>query len=158
VGRKYLVATPQMLSAMSSGAVQAGLFQPPTAQSLLHSGGKIVASLSNLPYAVGAYISPSSYVSAHPKVISEFVQAERANLAFLRSHPAQAMAAIQKYNPQSSAADAKIAYGFFLHVWKKDPAVTPSLIQAAFTRAAAKAGTSAPSSVSSYIYSPRASG
>jgi NitT/TauT family transport system substrate-binding protein len=158
VSRKYLVATPQMLSAMSSGAVAAGLFQPPTAQSLLKSGGKVVASLSTLPYAVGAYISPSSYVSAHAKVISEFQQAEQANLAFLRSHPAQAMAAIQKYNPQNSAADAKIAYDFFLHVWKKDPAVTPALIQAAFTRAAAKAGTSPPSSVTQYIDSAQASG
>jgi hypothetical protein len=68
------------------------------------------------------------------------------------------MAAIQKYNPQNSAADAKIAYDFFLHVWKKDPAVTPALIQAAFTRAAAKAGTSPPSSVTQYIDSAQASG
>lgn len=158
VGRKYLVATPQMLSAMSSGAVAAGLFQPPTAQSLTQSGGKIVATLSNLPYAVGAYIAPSSYASSHPKVIQEFVQAETASLAFLRTHPAQTIAAIQKYNPQSSAADSKIAYSFFLHVWKKDPTVTPALIQAAFTRAAAKAGSAAPANVSQYIYSPKAAG
>jgi NitT/TauT family transport system substrate-binding protein len=156
VTRKYLVGAPQMLSAMNSGAVQAGLFQPPTAQSLTAVGGKIVASLSNLPYAVGAYISPSSYLKSNPAVIKKFVAAENANLAFLRSHPAQTMAAIQHYNTQNSAAEAKIAYNFFLHVWKNDATVTPALIDAAFARAASKAGVAAPANVGQYIYTPQA--
>jgi NitT/TauT family transport system substrate-binding protein len=157
VTRKYLVTAPQMLSAMHSGAVSAGLFQPPTAQSLTETGGKVVDSLSNLPYAVGAYISPSAYVTANSGVISKFIAAEKANLAYLRSNPQQTMAAIQQYNPTSTAANNKIAYTFFLHVWKQDPTIEPSLVQAAFTRAAATAHTTAPSSVTPYIFSPQAS-
>jgi NitT/TauT family transport system substrate-binding protein len=158
VGRKYLVTSPQMLSAMHSGAVAAGLFQPPTAQSLTETGGKIVDSLSNLPYAVGAYIATSSYTAANPGVITKFIDAEKANLAFLRSNPQQTMTAIQNYNPTSTPANDKIAYDFFLHVWKNDPTIEPSLIQAAFTRAAANAHTTAPSSIASYIFSSQASG
>jgi NitT/TauT family transport system substrate-binding protein len=157
VTRKYLVTAPQMLSAMHSGAVSAALFQPPTAQSLTATGGKIVDSLSNLPYAVGAYISPSSYVTANPSVITKFIAAEKANLAYLRSNPQQTMAAIEQYNPTSTAADNKIAYSFFLNVWKQDPTIEPSLVQAAFARAAATAHTTAPSSVTPYIFTPQAS-
>jgi NitT/TauT family transport system substrate-binding protein len=153
VARKYLVTAPQMLSAMHGG-----LFQPPTAQSLTETGGKIVDSLSNLPYAVGAYIATSSYATANPGVISKFVAAEKANLAFLRSNPQQTMAAIQQYNSTSTPADVKIAYNFFLHVWKPNPAIDSSLIKAAFTRAAAKAHTTAPSSVAQYIFGTQASG
>lgn len=158
VGRKFLVSTPQMLSAMHSGAVAAGLFQPPTAQSLTQTGGKIIDSLSNLPYAVGAYSTTSAYAKANPGVISKFIAAEKANLSLLRSSPQQAMAAIQQYNTASSAADVKIAYNFFLHVWKPNPTIETSLIQAAFTRAAASAHTSAPSDITQYIFGSQASG
>ena len=41
-------------------------------------------------------------------------------------------------------------------MWKPDPTVTPALIKAAFTRAAANAHTTAPSTVSQYIFSPQA--
>jgi NitT/TauT family transport system substrate-binding protein len=158
VSRKYLVTSPQMLSAMHSGAVAAGLFQPPTAQSLTETGGKIVDSLSNLPYAVGAYTATSSYASANPGVISKFIAAEKANLAFLHSNPQETMDAIQKYNSTSNAADDKIAYNFFIHVWKKDPTVDTSLIQGAFSRAAQNGHTTAPSSITQYIFSAQASG
>jgi NitT/TauT family transport system substrate-binding protein len=153
VGRKYVVSSPQMVSAMRSGAVAAGLFQPPTAQSLTEVGGKVLDSLSNLPYAVGAYIATSSYATSNPGVITKFITAEKANLAFLRSNPQQTLAAIQQYNSTSTTADDKIAYEFFLHVWKQNPTIEPSLIKAAFSRAAATAHTTAPSSVTPYIFS-----
>lgn len=152
VGRKYLVKTPEMISAMSSGAVAAGLFQPPNAQVLLKSGDRILTSLTNLPYAVGAYISPTSYIDKHPTVMNEFFQAEEQNLAYLRSHPTQTKAAIMKYNPGTTAGDANIAYKFFLNVWKKNPNVTPALINAAFKRAAQSAGVTPPNSMSPYIW------
>ncbi len=154
VNRKYLVSAAEMLSATRSGAVAGGLFQPPTAQSLKQIGGHILTSLSNLPYAVGSYISPDSYISSHPQAIKEFYEAETANLAYLRSHPAQTKAAIVNYNPQTTAADASIAYTFFLNVWKKNPSISKPLIQAAFQRAATKAKTSPVPSVTQYIYSP----
>jgi NitT/TauT family transport system substrate-binding protein len=153
VTRKYLVTAAQMLSAMHSGAVAAGLFQPPTAQSLTQTGGKIVDSLSNLPYAVGAYTTSTSYASGHADVIKKFLAAEKANLAYLRSNPTQTMAAIQQYNSASSAADVKIAYNFFLKVWKPDPTINQTLIKAAFSRAAMTAKTTAPSDISQYIFS-----
>jgi len=156
VTRKYLVTQPEELSAMRSGAAIAGLFQPPNAQSLAKAGGRIMDSLSNLPYAVGAYMATSSYVTANPGVIARFFAAEKANLAFLRSSPQQTVAAIARYNSTSTEAGDKIAYDFFLNVWKKDPAIDPSLIQAAFNRAAAKAHKTAPSSVTQYIYRPQA--
>jgi len=153
VNRKYLVTAPQMLSAMHSGAVDAGLFQPPQAQTLSETGGKVVDSLSNLPYAVGAYTTTSSYATANPGVIAKFIAAEKANLAYLRSNPSQTMAAIQQFNSTSNAAGNKIAYSFFLHVWKPDPTATPALIKAAFTRAAQNANATAPSDISQYIFS-----
>ncbi len=152
VTRKYLVSAAQQISAVRSGAAAGGLFQPPTAQSLTQVGGHVLTSLSNLPYAVGAYSATSSYVASHPQVIKDFYDAEVANLAYLRSHPTETEAAIEKYNPQTSAANAAIAYNFFLNVWKSTPVVTPSLIQAAFSRAAAKDKTTAPANVSQYIY------
>lgn len=158
VSRKYLVTAPQMLSAMHSGAVDAGLFQPPTAQTLTETGGKVVDSLSNLPYAVGAYTTTASYAAANPGVIAKFIAAEKANLAYLRSNPSQTMAAIQQFNSTSNAANNKIAYSFFLHVWKTDPTATPALIKAAFTRAAQNANTTAPSDISQYIFSAPAAG
>ena len=158
VGRKFLVTQAEELSAMRSGAAVAALFQPPNAQSLTKIGSRVLDSLSNLPFAVGAYTTTSSYMTANPGVIAKFIAAEKANLAFLRSSPQPTMAAMQRYNPTSTAAGDKIAYNFFLNVWKKDPTVDPSLIQAAFTRAAASAHKTAPSSVTQYIVSPQASG
>jgi NitT/TauT family transport system substrate-binding protein len=154
VNRKYLVTVPEELSAMRSGAVVAALFQPPNGLPLTKSGGRILDSLTNLPFAVGAYMATASYVTANPGVIAKFLAAEQANLAFLRSNPQQTLAAIERYNPASTAAGDKVAYNFFLDVWKKDPAVDPSLIQAAFARAAAKEHKTAPSSVTQYIYRP----
>ena len=153
VGRKFLVTQAEELSAMRSGAAVAALFQPPNAQSLTKIGSRVLASLSNLPFAVGAYTTTSSYAAANSGVIAKFIAAEKANLAFLRSNPQQTMAAIQHYNSTSTAAGDKIAYNFFLNVWKKDPAVDPSLIQAAFARAAASVHKTAPSSVAQYIFS-----
>ena len=158
VGRKFLVTQAEELSAMRSGAAVAALFQPPNAQSLAKTGSRVLDSLSNLPYAVGAYMTTSSYATANPGVIAKFIAAEQANLAFLRSSPQQTVAAIQRYNPASTQAGDKVAYSFFLNVWKKDPAVDPSLIAAAFTRAAAAAGKTAPASVTQYIDSSPASG
>jgi NitT/TauT family transport system substrate-binding protein len=158
VSRRFLVTQAEELSAMRSGAAVASLFQPPNAQSLTKVGDRVLDSLSNLPYAVGAYVANSSYVTANPGVIAKFITAETANLAFLRSNPQQTMAAIKQFNSTSTAAGDKIAYDFFLSVWKKDPAVDPSLIKAAFSRAAASAHKTAPSSVSQYIFSPQASG
>lgn len=152
VTRKYLVSAAQQISAVRSGAAAGGLFQPPTAQTLTQSGGHVLASLSNLPYAVGAYSATTSYVSSHPQAVKDFYDAEVANLAYIRSHPSQTEAAIEKYNPQTTAANAAIAYNFFLNVWKPSPVVTESLIQAAFQRAATKAKTSVPSNVAQYIY------
>ena len=154
VGRKYLVTQPEELSAMRSGAAVAGLFQPPNAQSLTKAGGRVLDSLTNLPYAVGTYVATSSYLTANPGVITKFIDAEQASLAFLRSSPQQTVAAIHQYNPTSTVAGDTIAYHFFLKVWKDSPAVDPSLIQAAFTRAAAKAHATAPPSVTPYIVSP----
>ena len=151
VGRKFLVTQAEELSAMRSGAAVAALFQPPNAQSLTKIGSRVLASLSNLPFAVGAYTTTSSYATANSGVIAKFIAAEKANLAFLRSNPQQTMAAIQRYNSASTAAGDKIAYNFFLNVWKKDPTVDPALIQAAFARAAASAHKTAPSSVAQYI-------
>jgi NitT/TauT family transport system substrate-binding protein len=158
VSRKFLVTQAEELSAIRSGAAAAGLFQPPNAQSLTKIGGTVLDNLSNLPYAVGAYIATSSYATANPGVIAKFIAAEKANLAFLRSNPQQTMAAIQRYNSTSTAAGDKIAYNFFLNVWRKDPTVDPSLIEAAFARAAASAHKTAPSSVTQYIFSSQASG
>lgn len=158
VTRKYLVNQADELSALRSGAAVAALFQPPNAQSLTKTGDKVLDSLSNLPYAVGAYVATSAYATANPGVIAKFIAAEKANLAFLRSNPRQTMAAIKRYNSTSTVAGDKIAYNFFLNVWKKDPAVDPSLIQAAFARAAAKAHKTAPASVTQYILTPGTSG
>lgn len=152
IGRKYLVSTAQMISAIRSGAVAGGFFQPPTAQTLTQAGGHVLTSLSDLPYAVGSYVTTQSYASSHPQVINKFYRAETANLAYLRSHPSQTEAAIEQYNPQTSAADAAIAYKFFLTVWKPNPSVSSSLLQAAFQRAAAKDKTSPPSGVGQYIF------
>lgn len=154
VQRDYLVTPAEQISAMKSGAVAGVLMQPPSAQSLVAAGDHVLSSLQNLPYAVGAYSATSSYVQQHPTVIKEFVAAETQNLAFLRSHPTQSLAAIQKYSGYPSVADSKIAYTFFLNVWKKDATVTPSLIQDAFTRAATKLKVPAPTNVSKYIFTP----
>ena len=151
--RKYLVKTPAMISSMESGAVDSGLFQPPQAQKLLKNGFHVLSSLSNLPYAVGAYIAQSSYLTKNPDVVQKFTAAETENLAYLRAHPTETMASIQKHSGNDNAADAKIAYDFFVNVWKKDPTVTPDLIEQAFQRAASKTKTSAPSDPSQYIYS-----
>jgi NitT/TauT family transport system substrate-binding protein len=157
VNRKYLVTVPEELSAMRSGAAVAALFQPPNAQPLTKTGGKILDSLTNMPFAVGVYTVTSSYATANPGVIAKFFAAEQANLAFLRSHPQQTIAAIARYNPGSTTAGDELAYNFFLKVWNSDPTVDPALIQAAFARAAAKVHKTAPSSVSQYIYRPSAS-
>lgn len=156
VQRDYLVTAAEQLSALQSGAVAAVLMQPPSAQALASRGFHALSTkqgtLQGQPFAVGAYITTSSYLQHNPKVIKEFVTAEAQSLAFLRSNPAQTLKAIENYSGYPTLAYDQIAYKFFLNVWKTTPVVTPSLIVNAFAAAAAIQNVSAPKTVSQYIY------
>jgi len=146
------VVNPQaQVAAMESGSVDAILTQPPNGSQTAAHGFHQIASLANLPFALGTYTVTSSYISQNSGVLKKFAKAEVENLAFLRSHPAATIAAIAKDSGVSSPALAKQAYQFFLGVWAKDPTVASGPIQAAFSAAAKKDGRPAPSDVSKYI-------
>lgn len=146
------VANPQaQVSALESGSVAAILTQPPTGSQTAAHGFHQVATLSNLPFALGAYTVTSSYLASHKTVLDEFAKAEVQSLAYLRSHPKQSLAAIEQDSGVSNPALAQNAYQFFLGVWAKDPTVSTSLIQSAFQAASAATHIPAPSNVATYI-------
>lgn len=151
VHRVYTGSIPGMVSALESGAANALLTQPPQGTATGKKGFVKIASLSNLPFAVGTYTVTAAYAKSHPTVLQRFANAEVQNLAFLRAHPNKTIAAIEADSGISDPALAKYAYNFFLNVWTKTPTVQPSLIQAAFSRAALKAKKTAPSNISQYI-------
>lgn len=151
VQRVYTGSIPGMVAALESGSANALLTQPPQGTSTGKKGFVKIASLSNLPFAVGAYTVTAAYAKANPTVLQRFAKAEVQNLQFLRAHPNKTIAAIESNSGISNAALAKYAYNFFLNVWTKTPTVDPSLIQAAFQRAALKAKKTPPTNINQYI-------
>lgn len=146
------VVNPQaQVSALLSGSVDAILTQPPTGSQTAAHGFHQIAALNNLPFGLGAYTVTSSYAAGNASVLKRFAKAEVENLAFLRSHPKQTLAAIEKDSGVASPALAENAYKFFLGVWATNPSVSTSIIQSAFAAASASTGIPAPSDVGKYI-------
>ena len=83
-------------------------------------------------------------------MLKRFLASEAEGLKFIRTHPQQTIASIQKH-AHTTPAGAKQAYEFFLRVWSRKPQVPTPLIQQAFKIAASTDGKSAPSDVSQYI-------
>ncbi|NNN18868.1 MAG: ABC transporter substrate-binding protein [Acidimicrobiaceae bacterium] len=151
VKRVYTGSIPGMVSALESGSANALLTQPPQGTSTGAKGFVKIADLSNLPFAVGSYTVTAAYAKANPTVLQRWANAEAQNLAFIHDHPNKTIAAIEADSGVTDPALAKYAYNFFLNVWTKTPVVKTSLIQDAFTRAAAKAKKTAPADVTQYI-------
>lgn len=151
VQRQYTGSIPGMVAALESGSANALLTQPPQGTATGKKGFVKIADLSNLPFAVGSYTVTKAYAAKNATVLQRFANAEVQNLAFIRQHPNKTIAAIEADSGISSPALAKYAYNFFLNVWTKTPTVDPTLIQAAFQRAAAKAKKTPPTSVTQYI-------
>ncbi|TAN20970.1 MAG: ABC transporter substrate-binding protein [Actinomycetota bacterium] len=151
VQRIYAGSIPAMVSALESGSANALLTQPPQGTATGKKGYVKIADLSNLPFAVGSYTVTAAYAKANPVVLQRWANAEVQNLAFIHDHPNQTIAAIEADSGITDPTLAKYAYNFFLNVWTKNPTVQTSLIQDAFTRAAAKAKKQAPSDITQYI-------
>ena len=151
VQRIYAGSIPAMVSALESGSANALLTQPPQGTATGKKGYVKIADLSNLPFAVGSYTVTAAYAQSNPEVLQRWANAEVQNLAFIHDHPNKTIAAIESDSGITDPALAKYAYNFFLNVWTKNPQVQTSLIQDAFTRAAAKAKKPVPSDITQYI-------
>lgn len=151
VQAEYVQSAAAEVAALDSGAVQAILTQPPQGTSTRKKGAHRLATLSDLPFPLGAYTVESAYLDNNRDLVKKFVAAEAEALTYLPSHPQETEAAIKKYTGENDASLDQYAYQFFLNVWAKTPEVDASLIQQGFQEAARKTGKTAPSDVSQYI-------
>lgn len=151
VAPQFLKSIPAEVSALQTGAVSAILTQPPNGTETREQGAQRIATLSDLPFPLGAYTVKADYLSKNREVVKRFVEAEAEALQFLRSHEAESLKSIQKYSGVQKPELAKYAYDFFLSVWAPTPEVDQRLIQDAFREAAEMAHTSPPSDVSKYV-------
>jgi len=149
--RVYLKSTPAEVTALESGAVDAIVTQPPTGTQTRTKGFKKIMDFTSLPVAANAYTVEAGYLSSNKAAVTAFVKSEVECLAILHNDKSEAIASIEKHSGVSDPALAEYAYDFFEPLWTKDPTVDPSLVDQAFTVAAAKDGKSKPADTSQYV-------
>jgi NitT/TauT family transport system substrate-binding protein len=148
VKRIYAGTTAGVYTAVESGAAVGTFSAPPNDLVLQSKGYHVLASMTSVPNATVTDVVSSSWLSSHKNIAEKFYNAEVQGLAYLRSHPAQTKAAIEKFTGVSNASQVNAAYQFFLGVWSKTPdfdSTSLSALQGAFGEAAATAKMTAPS-------------
>lgn len=151
VKKVYLKSTPAEVSALENGAVDSIVTQPPTGTQTRAKGFKKIMDFTAYPAAANAYTVKTQYVGNNEPAVRAFVKSETECLAILHKDRSAAVASILKHSGNSNKQLAEYSYDFFNPLWARTPAVSPALIDDAFTVTADKGIGKKPSDTARYI-------
>lgn len=106
----------ERISALSNGAIQAGLSFPPNTLSLEKQGFHTILDLASLhlPAALSSTVFKRSYIEAHPDVPQKFVDSLVEAIAYAKTHKSEAVDSLSKYYKNKDKAAMGTTYDYFM--------------------------------------------
>jgi NitT/TauT family transport system substrate-binding protein len=105
----------ERISALSNGAIQAGLSFPPNTLQLEKQGFHTILDLASLhlPAALSSTVFKRSYVQAHPDIVQKFVDSLVEAIAYAKQNKAEAVDILGKYYKSNDKQGMQATYDYF---------------------------------------------
>ncbi|MFI5266756.1 MAG: ABC transporter substrate-binding protein [Chloroflexota bacterium] len=106
----------ERISALSNGAIQAGLSFPPNTLQLEKQGFHTILDLASLhlPAALSSTVLKRSYVEAHPDVVQKFVDSLVEGIAYAKQNKAEAVDVLGTYYKSDDKQAMATTYDYFM--------------------------------------------
>ncbi len=130
---------PEILTAMTSGAVDAGVISPPTTFKAQQAGLKEVVDFStlNLAFYQSAVVARRSWIKDNASTVRQFIKAYVEAIAIIKKDKATAEQVLGKYSKTTDATVLDGTYNSFVKVLPQAPIPTVDAIQTGLDQAAA---------------------
>ena len=121
----------EILTGISQGNADAGIFTSPTTLKAQHTGLKELVNVTeqNIPMIHAALASTKDYIKTRPDNVRRFLQAYLEGIKIASTEPEFAKQVIGKYTKTTDAADLENSYQTFLPAWERLPLVPAAAVQ-----------------------------
>ena len=130
---------PQILTALQSGAIDAGVLSPPTTFQADQQGMKELVDYAtlDLPFYQSAVVARKSWIKDNPAVVRRFMQAYVEGIAALKKDKGMAKQVLGKYSKTTDDSVLEQTYNVFVKILPKAPIPTSQAIQVGLDEVAA---------------------
>jgi ABC-type nitrate/sulfonate/bicarbonate transport systems, periplasmic components len=140
----YLKTGPEILAALTTGVIDAGIISAPVTLKARQAGFKEIVNVPerNIPMIHAGLATTRDFVKEHRDRVRGFLQAYIEAVKFAAANPKETKQAIGKYTKTTNEEDLEETYQTFIKVWERVPLVSSAGVQSVlnFTRhAGAKA-------------------
>lgn len=142
----YLKTGPEILAALTSGNIDAGIISAPVTLKARQSGFKEIVKVPerNIPMIHAGLATTRDFIKDHRDRVRSFLQAYMEAVKYAATNPKETKQVIGKYTKTESEDDLEETYQTFIKVWERVPYVSTPAVQSVlnFTRhATAKSAT-----------------
>lgn len=134
----YLKTGPEILAALTSGVIDAGIISAPVTLKARQAGFKEIINVPerNIPMIHAGLSSTREFVKDHRDQVRGFLQAYMEAVKFASTNPKETKQVIGKYTKTTNEEDLEETYQTFIKVWDRIPYVSPTAVQSVlnFTR------------------------
>jgi NitT/TauT family transport system substrate-binding protein len=134
----YLKTGPEILAALTSGVIDAGIISAPVTLKARQAGFKEIVNVPqrNIPMIHAGMSTTRDFIRDHRDSVRGFLQGYMEAVKFAWSHPQETKEVIGKYTKTSNADDLEETYQTFIKVWERIPYVSHTAVQSVlnFTR------------------------
>jgi NitT/TauT family transport system substrate-binding protein len=134
----YLKTGPEILAALTTGVIDAGIISAPVTLKARQAGFKEIVNVPerNIPMIHAGISTSRDFVKDHRPYVRGFLQAYMEAVKFAWSHPKQTKQVIGKYTKTANDDDLEETYQTFIKVWERVPYVSNKAVQSvlSFTR------------------------
>lgn len=126
-----LGGAPEVIAALDSGIVQAGVLSAPFTAAARQTGYRELANIADLdiPFAQGALASTRAYVAEQPETVTRFLKAYIAAVKLAFDDPAAAQRTIARYTRTEDPAILEESYRAYAPTWERVPYPTDASIR-----------------------------
>jgi len=127
----YLKSGPEILTALTTGAIDAGVISAPMTLKARQAGLKEVVDVveRNIPLIHAAFGTTRDFVREHPDRVRAFLQGYMTGIKFARTNPEETKRVIGKYTKTTDQEDLQETYQTFIKVWERVPYVSTAAVQ-----------------------------
>lgn len=134
----YIKSGPEILAALTSGVIDAGIISAPITLKARQAGFKEIVNVPerNIPMVHAGLATTRDFIKEHPGRVRSFLQAYMEAVKVASTNPKEAKQAISKYTKTTNEEDLEETYRTFAKVWERVPYVSTQAVQSVlnFTR------------------------
>ena len=134
----YLKSGPEILAALTSGAIDAGIISAPITLKARQAGFKEIVNVPerNIPMIHAGLSTTRDFIKEHRDRARSFLRAYMEAVKIASANPKEAKQAISKYTKTTNEEDLEETYQTFAKVWERVPYVSTAAVQSVlnFTR------------------------